>query len=172
MFRPTPLKTKRVFAQQRETHRPMLNRQWLLQYYTGALLKEGELCPLKESNERDFSHFAHKVNGWFYIAEWFCLHFNLSSVTFRGARDGEILITGQRTSQEGQIHLKPEVTLGFNFRTTTESLCSPQHVTFTSLFLSHYVPNLLSLLLPFFILFIAPSNTGVLTIHSYKCAVS
>lgn len=70
------------------------------------------------------------------------------------------------------MRLKPEATLEFNFKPTTGLLCRPQHVTFTSLFLSHYVLNLLSLLLPFFILFITPSNTSVLTIHSYKCAAS
>lgn len=100
----------------------------------------------------------------------------MSSVTFSRAHDDEhdlkLLIPGQRTNQEGQIHLKPEATLEFNFKTTTKSPRSPQHVIFTSLFLSHYVLNLLSLLLPFFILFITPSDTSVLTIHSYKCAAS
>lgn len=60
--------------------------------------------------------------GWFYIAECYCLHFNLSSVTFSRARDDEddlkLLIPGRRANQEGQMHLKPKATLAFNFKTT------------------------------------------------------
>lgn len=108
----------------RETHRPTLNRQSLLQYYTEVVLKERELRCLKSKNKGDFSHFSHVVNewGWFYIAECYCLHFNLSSVTFSRARDDEddlkLLIPGRRANQEGQMHLKPKATLAFNFKTT------------------------------------------------------